>query len=395
VRTDVTLGPGAGEPNIVVAPDGGIYITPIDHVYRSLNGGQSFQDLGTSKTDGHGDGDLTVDAQGRLYWLGLSGSSGAIPFQSSDDQGTTWTAPTDLSGNQGTDREWIDATPDGVVHAYWRDNRGLVYRHSGDRGATWGPAVIMRGDAGADGPIVHDPTDPHRVYVSVPDGNGIELLVSEDDGASWDQHLVAPGPSDFFNPAFPTSLFPVAAVDTAGTVYVVWSWSQASPSVTKVLTRQGVLLTYSVDHGLHWSTPIPLSDGGKDGRMPWITAGRPGRVAVTWYQSVLGPGAANDVVPDEWDVKLWESVTADSPAPVAQTVTLSSSPNHIGSVCTMGLFCAAGGDRCLLDYFEDTTDVAGQPVATWSSCVLGTGVGVAVQGTDIHFGGVTGGTPLW
>jgi len=99
------------------------------------------------------------------------------------------------------------------------------------------------------------------------------------------------------------------------------------------------------------------------------------------------------MLPDAWNVKMWESVTADQATPVAKTVTLTSSPNHIGSICTSGAGCAAS-DRSLLDYFEVAIAPNGQPIAVWSSSLGGTGLGVAAQGTDIYFGGIAAGTPL-
>jgi hypothetical protein len=112
---------------------------------------------------------------------------------------------------------------------------------------------------------------------------------------------------------------------------------------------------------------------------------------VAWYEGALG--TTGETLPDAWNVKLWESVTADQAAPVAKTVTLTTSPNHVGALCTSGGGCTAS-DRSLLDYFEIALTNEGQPVAVWASSIAGTGVGVAAQGTDIYFGGLASGTPL-
>jgi len=120
-------------------------------------------------------------------------------------------------------------------------------------------------------------------------------------------------------------------------------------------------------------------------------SGKPGRVDITWYESAHGlPG---EELPDQWNVRLWESVTADGDAPAAVTVTLTPTPNHTGSMCTSGTGCAAA-DRSLLDYFEMAIAPDGQPVVVWASSTLGTGVGVAVQQTSVVFGGAATGTPL-
>src|SRR5690349_21623256 len=61
VLPEVHLGHGDGEPNIQVARDGTVYITPVSNFYVSTDGGKSFTDRGTDKTTGHGDGDIAVD----------------------------------------------------------------------------------------------------------------------------------------------------------------------------------------------------------------------------------------------------------------------------------------------------------------------------------------------
>ncbi|HUR62268.1 MAG TPA: sialidase family protein [Candidatus Thermoplasmatota archaeon] len=61
---ELKLGFGAGEPNIAIAPDGTIYVTPVDHVYRSKDGGKTFQGGGTG---------VGVAAQGTdIYFGGIA-----------------------------------------------------------------------------------------------------------------------------------------------------------------------------------------------------------------------------------------------------------------------------------------------------------------------------------
>ncbi|MFO1535331.1 MAG: hypothetical protein ABR586_06665 [Thermoplasmatota archaeon] len=431
---EVRLGPGAGEPKIAVAADGTIYITPIDHLYRSADGGKTFQALGRpgcnaptfgvapcpagqedtiATTDGHGDGDLAIDATGRLHWLGLFGK-GAIPYQNSDDGGKTFTKSVDLSAktpakNDGTgaDREWIDAHGT-TLYASWRDSSkgGIVAsRTSFDGGFTWGNISKMADDA-VGGPIVHGPR-PGQVFEAmttfaadpVPSegtGASIQLARSFDNGTTWDlKTVIVPTQSVQAGlVGFPTSIFPVAAVDDAGRVYVVFSADQRllPQAVPKPASRLGVFLTSSGDLGQTWTRPVLLSDPARAAVMPFIAAGAEGRAAVVWYENTAG--LPNDALPDLWNVKLWESVTAGQAQPQGVTVQLNGLPNHIGSVCTSGTGCIAGGDRSLLDFFEVAISPSGQPVATWSYSVAGTAVGLAAQGTDTYFGGLKDGTPL-
>jgi hypothetical protein len=403
VLPPVRLGPGSGEPNIAVAPDGTIYVIPIDHIYRSRDGGSTWQDLGTQKTQGHGDGDLAIDATGRLHWLGLFAPDAPIPYQQSDDQGERFTRPLDLSNGTGADREWLDARPDGTLYASWRDSDDggiIATRTSRDAGATWGPRVTMADDA-VGGPIVHGPRpgevyEAYTTFASSPAGGGSAIWIarSSDHGASWDSVRVAE-PAQSVGVGligFPTSIFPVVAVDANGTLYLVFSADQrvVPQAVPKPAARFGVFLTVSHDRGSTWSAPRLLSDPGHAAVMPFIAAGAPGRIAVAWYENVAG--LPHETLPDLWHVKLHESVAADRPDPDGVTVQLTTEPNHIGPVCTSGTGCLAG-DRSLLDFFEVAITPAGQPVVAWASSVGGTGFGVAVQGTDTWFGTVEG-TPL-
>ncbi|HUR64244.1 MAG TPA: sialidase family protein [Candidatus Thermoplasmatota archaeon] len=429
------LGGGSGEPNIAVAPDGTIYVTPIDHVYRSTDGGATFKAIGTpgcafpfglrgtpcppgqedtiAGTDGHGDGDIAVDATGRLHWLGLFGK-GAIPYQSSADQGATFTESVDLSdktpaNNNGTgsDREWLDARGT-TLYASWRDSShgGIIAaRTSLDGGATWGELRKMADDA-VGGPLVHGPV-PGQVFEAMTtfaadplpaEGKGaaIALARSFDNGTTWDLKtvLVPPQSAQFGLVGFPTSIFPVAAADDAGNLYVAFSADQRllPTSVPKPAARLGVFLTASGDLGQTWTRPVLVSDPAHAAIMPFVVAGASGRAAVAWYENTAG--LPNDALPDLWNVKLWESITANQPQPVGVTVQLNGLPNHVGSVCTSGTGCIAGGDRSLLDFFEVALTPAGHPVVAWASSAGGTAVGVAAQGTDIYFGGVKDGTPL-
>jgi hypothetical protein len=398
-------GPGAAEPNLAVGPDGAFYASNPCAVWRSDDQGKTWKETAHEGQTGCGDGDIALDASGRLYWLGLGGG---IPFQVSTDRGESFTKSVDISNKTGADREWIDATPDGKVYTSWRGadaegNSIMEARTSLDGGATWLPKVNAAPD-GDGGPVVHDPVSG-RLYLPVADFAAqtglakpvMHVYTSVDDGRTWAGKDTAtlPRGSPVETNGY-ASDFPVVAVDTNGTAYLVYSadssalpGGQTPPEVGAVY---GIFLQVSRDGGQTWSAPLKVSPAGKDARMPWVTAGKPGRVAIAWYEGTLGVPGEN--IPDEWNVRMWESVTADQAAPASKSVLLTPTPNHIGSLCTAGTTCAAGGDRSLLDYFEIALTPAGQPIAVWSSSLGGTGVGIAAQGTDVYFGGIAEGTPL-
>lgn len=226
-------------------------------------------------------------------------------------------------------------------------------------------------------------------------GQSILLARSYDDGKTWELKPVFEPPQSVAVGliGFATSIFPVVAADQNGTLYVVFSVDQQFlPATTpKPAARFGVYMMVSHDQGDTWSEPLLLSDPDHVALMPFIAAGAAGRVAVTWYENTYG--LPSDFLSDLWNVKMWESITADQAAPTGLTVQLNGEPNHIGAVCTAGTGCLAG-DRSMLDFFEVVISPDGQPKATWAYTVLGTGIGVAVVGPDIYAGGVADGTPL-
>jgi hypothetical protein len=228
-------------------------------------------------------------------------------------------------------------------------------------------------------------------------GAKIALARSHDHAATWELKdvFVPPQSVQFGLVGFATSIFPVASVDQAGTVYVVFSADQRSlPQVVpKPAARFGVFLTVSKDEGDKWSTPVLLSDPSKAALMPWIAAGAPGRIAVSWYENTYG--LPSETAPDLWNVKLYESINADQSPIKGVTVQLNTDPSHIGTVCTSGTGCAAGG-RSLLDFFEVALDNNGQPVVAWASSNQAGGaplIGRTAIPTINYFGTVQG-TPL-
>src|SRR5581483_6678319 len=392
VLPDVKLGVAqiGAEPNIAAAPDGTLYVTTPLYLWRSDDSGKSWKALGSDACDtgliptplgcppgfekkdpgldGGGDGDIAIDANGSIYWAGLSGSSGPIPFQASTDKGVTWTKPVDLSNKTGSDREWIDAWGNGHVVVDWRDTKDggkLAFRHSVDGGKTWDSLQYWESDHVA-GPIVHDPSSSSIYVPYIDDGKGIVVARTDDFGHNWTKVLAAPISRTLLL-GFPTSIFPVAAVDSAGTVYLVYASDDTLPDnvPVKAANRAVVHLLVSKDKGATWSKPVVVSPEGNTALFPWVAAGKPGRIAIAWYEGTLG--APNEVAPDLWNVHLVESATGDAEKPTWKGALLNSQPTHIGTICTDGLLCSlTGRDRSLLDFFEVTIAPDGQPHATWS-----------------------------
>lgn len=406
------LGHSPGEPNIAMAPDGTLYVAGVNDIYRSDDGGATWE-LVAENLPGGGDGDITVTADGKVHWLGLFAPDAPIPYLTSTDRGDTWSDPVDLSDETGSDREWIDSRTDmPAVYAAWRDSDdgGIVaFRSSMDGGLTWNERVEISDDA-VGGPLVHGPK-PGQVYQAqatfetspLARDASIRLARSADHGATWEVvDVLTPTQSVQFGLiGFPFSIFPVVAADDAGALYLVYAVDQGMvPNAPKPVSRFGVYLQVSKDEGTTWTQPRLLSDPAHAAIMPFVVAGAQGRIAVSWYENTYG--VPNDFLPDLWHVKLLEGIMEHTDAPIEKVVQLTDEPNHIGSVCTSGVGCLlTGGDRSLLDFMEVALNAEGQPVVTWTSTdhphqQLASFVtrNAGIPGVRVMARGVLEGTPL-
>jgi hypothetical protein len=177
-------------------------------------------------------------------------------------------------------------------------------------------------------------------------------------------------------------LFPVVAVDSAGTVYAAWS--------------DGFKIQYafSKDHGTTWSKAYQVNtdnrgttlDPTKADLFPWIAAGSNGKLDLTWYHGTGGdtsghrdPGTPPN--PDtgdpgtQWTVAFAQLLNANvadttgAPTPKVTALDLDvSGLIHKGDICNNGIGCDVfGGDRTLLDFFQISVDSAGRANIAFAS----------------------------
>jgi hypothetical protein len=248
---------------------------------------------------------------------------------------------------------------------------------------TWSPIHRVSPDQ-HEGPIA---SDPQSGWIFLPLAGNVEAVArSHDLGRTWQIVNLTGTPSETF-------IFPVVAVDSAGTVYLVYSTDPAAPTpgtflVTDLVARPQVYLSISRDHGATWSTPAVISPAGHTAIFPWIAAGAPGRVAVAWYEGTLG--TPSNHVPDVWHVAVAVSTTADSANATWKESLADPQPIHVGSICTEGTGCLlTASDRSLLDFFEIRLLPDGSPVLAYSSDAQPHMVAVLVKATRM-----TSGTPL-
>lgn len=252
----------------------------------------------------------------------------------------------------GADRQWVagmNIPGQKTARVYqWYDNldvNGDSVIYTDDYGKTWQDGQLGIVSGPNPGNMAVDPKH-HRVYITWGDGSAVHVASAGADAQNFHDVLVATGTGDV------ATLFTVTAVDTAGNVYVVWAQTGGD---------RGVYLSASTDQGNTWSAPVHVNTPDlKDNIFPWVSAGDPGRVWVTWYGTHNDKGPPDDRGP--WNVYAAQSLDAlDGPSSTWHETQVTTHPNHDNEVCLSGIGCTAGQaeDRNLLDDFSSAIDSRG------------------------------------
>jgi hypothetical protein len=242
---------------------------------------------------------------------------------------------------------WIAADPTSLgsgcnismVQAF----HNLIVAWSDDGGSTWTPQVAF------DGGVLHDASSPFAGFALDSQGNpyfGFTMNLNSDPTCD--------GPT---NPQTANCEF-----DT----YVVWSpdggatWKGGSGTVPG---SAGTPYKVNSDQGTHF--------------FPWIAAGAPGHVVVTYLRTpqIIATGPNGKEIPGScypvgactftgaWN--LWAGQTADLATGDPSTVRfatgqITSTPMHVGDICNLGIACVPSvSNRNLLDFISVAIDPVG------------------------------------
>jgi hypothetical protein len=338
--TEVWKGPFGATPVYQGAMDA--------HVGRGVGGADADVDLGSTGTF-HGTSLVEViNPPNKREQLGIS--SVTCPGGDTSDGFAHCTVQ--LIDSAGTDRPFITSEGRHVYIVFHDTGSGaVVAQRSDDDGYTWhraGNAIVGGGaiTAGATfnddlGPVVADPRT-HEIYVSYASGEPglnkaktppvhrkVYVARSRDLGAHWTSTLAfsaATGPG-FGNPFVALAIDPIT-----GRLAVAAS------------DTDDAHLAVSADHGTTWSPDVRVNTSpATTAVFPWVAAYN-GTIDVTYY----GTPAASNLDPDA----VWNTYLATSSDGVRFTQqALTTSPNHVGAICTDGDACPRG-TRDLLDLFE-------------------------------------------
>jgi hypothetical protein len=367
------------EPTVAVARDGRIWVTAPacdgesscvrdpSKVWTSRDG-ETFTEV-TPPGSGYGNGDSAIHLtpNGTAHLLDL-GDARYIPYARSEDGGLTWHTQV-LGGDGLVDRPWIAGFEETeLVVTYVKPeskSAGLSYERrvevlrSRDGGATWtgpfdsgarvgvapSPAVMPDRDTIAFAYIRHDaPSDPNLLLGCGPRTLSVELAISRDGGTSWESRPLGATWTEIGEQVragcFDGYIFPSLALDSEGNYHV--AWARGTPMGPRVFVAS------SVDGGHSWSVDEAAAPPDVPSIMPWIVAGRPGEVAVSYYYGTR-QGDPN-LVPDVWSVGVSLTRDAGAARPAWTRLDAVGAPVRVGTVCTSGTLCAVA-DRSLGDFF--------------------------------------------
>jgi hypothetical protein len=392
-----------GEPEIKTDIFGNIYVTAIQGVpggvdlFKSINLGTSFVYMGQPDGAqdhcptlpqcaglGGGDDQIDVSSSGFLYvsslWLGSvtvstsydGGTGGLLP-------GQKWEVHPSAASPGVDDRQWVAAygphtlymtyasasltNPPGVI--------GLFVVKSTDAGKTFSAPTEITGitalnSVDVEGNLVVDQYtgNLYTAYIPNPGSNIIDLARSTDGGATWSVVTAYTGPTGTDN----RGVFPILAVDRGGNLHLAFTQISSTRAAHVLLTSTANPTAATPA----WTTAVQVDNGAVTATAcePWIVAGSPGIVDVTW----LGSPAANPDVASNWHVFFAQVTNALTGSPTIAQNQAETAVMHNHSICFNGGGCTGNPDddlsnRDLLEYYTMTIDQQGSAHIAYSDSI--------------------------
>lgn len=356
----VTVGVHGNEPLVATAPDGTIYISALQHLYRSSDTGATWTELAgpiyASTLNLNSDSSISVDPNNRLYFTFDYPYAGTTAVCTSDDHGDTFNCnPAVVPG--GTDRMWILAsTP---TSAFEVTNQGLyetAFLESTDGGANWSAHSLGAGLLEPQtGPLLQVPGSSDvlqitKIYGTLPQETPeLKLYVYHPDTTG---SIIADVRTTGLQ--LPTAL-PSAAIGQDNQLWV------ASEEANPAGGRQ-IVLAHSANSGITWlkMPPLPTTTTGT-ATFSWVAAGAPGHVGVLYYYTPMN-GDPGSLTTASWSATWAESFDANSSMPHWDVHTIEPDIRD-GEIC-IAQGCN-GTSRFAGDFISATIDANDVAHLTW------------------------------
>jgi hypothetical protein len=350
-----------------------------------------------------GDADAVVSSDDTYYAdnLCLPGPTN-LSYQSRDG-GKTWNAsqgnlPNLPGAATDSDRQWygLDPSDPNVVYFSYHDFAGpnIWVNKSTDHGNTFtqqvpitlgAPNFVDTGPGNTSSRPLVDPSDPNTVIVFYTSNTAIKsatapptnqdfdltqifIARSTDGGKTWtNTKLYDAGAAPNGSDNTIAHEFSSSAIDSAGNAYVVFSQRQGDGTQTHIRF-------FEVPKGsVAPVTPVQVDSGGLGANVfPWVAAGDPGRVAITWYGSTAQD---NNDINAQWSQMFAQTLNGTAAAPTfTQSRVSGGTPMHAADVCLAGTLClVTGGNRNLSDFQMVAVDPCGMAEMVWANDAAGGG----------------------
>lgn len=360
------------EPTVGVGKSGAIFVVASERTLRSRDGGVTWQDVTPLVAQPTTfDPFLYVDPwTGRVFVDQLSIACTTLSW--SDDEGESWTTNPAACGAPLDDHQKLTVgnhpgpakTFDGVV--YMSENtvnaalgfgqaKALVVSRSLDGGLSWTGSVALtnlEAEYRTTGPMAADRAG--RVYLPVYLTNteapgDLGLVTSLDYGLTWRLSRLASGATAT------RGADPSAVVDPDGNLFLAYSGHDGN-----------AWLLASRDQGATWLPPLRINPPPLASTIfPVAVAGSGGRVAVAYLGTPDTDRNSQEAPPwTRWHayVGLVEDAFARERRVHTARVTPAEDPVQVGSLCAMGVRCAADGNRNHADFIGAARTASGQVV---------------------------------
>jgi len=304
---------------------------------------------------GSGDSYTAIAKDGTIYYTDLYLWSSTI--DTSKDGGETWIRNPLATKTRVGDRQWLAmgptvGTPPGAqtetLYMIYNDiPLGLVIQRAqwSSRGMFWTMGNRRQAVTGSVQSRDHFAVDPvdGTIYLPNKDGGGIAVYVSTDGADTFSRYQVISSGDDANN------IFIAADVDMLGNVYLTWS------------TQAHIFLARSQDKGVTWDV-FQVTDTEGTRVFPWVVAGDPGRIALTWYDTPDVNGSSDEKTDAVWSVQ--GAISTDSFSDNVSFLITTIEPNvHTGAIRTTGT--GGDSDRDLGDFFTCDVDEYGRLIVTY------------------------------
>lgn len=258
---------------------------------RSTDGGGTFSaplNLSNDPADSLSP-QLAVDGSGNIdvVWESDNIKFGVL-FSYSTDGGATFSAPVDLATNTGGSfGAQLALAADGSINVVWEDDSNfgstISYSRSTDNGATFSAPKNLSGNLG----------NSFESQIAVDAGGNIDVIWADSTpgnfeiffSRSTDQGATFSSPNNLSNSPG-NSLHAHIGVDATGGVYAVWEENVAIDANNK-----DIFFSHSNDSGANFSAPTNLSNNFGNSRNAWLIVDATGAINLSWEDAT--PGLTN------------------------------------------------------------------------------------------------------